>query len=131
MAFQSLNLSCLARMSAEMASCFLTLAPICCSDHLIEVTLLQHRLPLELVRQLLQLLLPEELLLKGHLSKLLMLLQQHPGLINIMGFLTRWTSIWSLPLLLELDLNIQVSCFHLHLLFVLLFPPVAPAFIIE
>ena len=30
MAFRSLNLSCLTRMSSEMAACFLTLAPTCC-----------------------------------------------------------------------------------------------------
>ena len=101
MSFNSLNLSGLVRLSAEMASCFLTLAqpnkgfPRILD--LIEVTFPQHQLPIEIVRQLLQLLLPQQLLLQGHLSKVLLLLQLHPGLINIMGSLTLWRSIWSLP----------------------------------
>ena len=95
MAFKSLNLSCLERMSVEMASCFLTTGPYMLqvrpiswirlnSDHLIEVALPQQRLPLNLARQLLQLLLPQQVLLQSQLSKVLLLLKLHQSLINIM-----------------------------------------------
>ena len=86
-------------------------------DHLVEVALPQHGLPFELVRELLELLLPEQLLLDRHLLAVLLPLQLLPRLLDVVGPLTLGRHVGRLSELLQLDLDVKVGCFDFNFLF--------------
>ena len=62
-------------------------------DHLVEVALAKDRLSFKFVRKLLQLLLPQQLLLDGHLLAVLLPLQLLPRLLYVVRPLALWGDI--------------------------------------